>query len=285
MVGVGVGKSDTQLSRLRCKQWTCDYCAYINRVQWHMRVMRTLENNPELPPFAFMTVTAPRWAHKEKKTLRVMQDNANKMLNRIKYHNRWDEFAYVRVYEQHESKEWHAHYLITWAKYWTGDAAYKKTLEDDDDLRYANSRFLKKHMAQTGHGWKVDWQRVRWQYDPERAGSPTVQAALQITSYVTKYMTKDVQTQVRRHRYRRMRQIQATQHFKPEYATDFKQGEKREWRVQGRYRYEDYLRDVKPIRDVQTGQHIAAGSFLQRQDNIYPDKLMLEAAQRTDAQS
>jgi hypothetical protein len=282
VLGVGVGQSDTQLSRLRCKQWSCDYCAYINRVQWHMRVMRTMENNPEMWPFALMTVTAPRWAHKEKKTLRVMQDNANKMLQRIKYHNRADDFAYVRVYEQHESGEWHAHYLITWYRYRKGDEAYKKIIETDEDLNYANTRFLKKHMAETGHGWKVDWRIIRTDYDPNRGQTPVVQSALQVVSYVTKYMTKSTQTQVQRHRYKRMRQIQATRHFKPEYATCFEDGEKRRWRVQGRYRYKDYLKDVKPVKDAQTGQHVGAASFLERQDNVYPDLLMLEAAERID---
>lgn len=277
MLGVGVGKSNTSVTRLRCKQWTCEYCAYVNRVQWHMRVMRTLENWQEHPPFAFMTVTAPQWAHREKKTLRVLQDNANKMLMRIKYHNKWDDFAYVRVLEQHESGEWHAHYLITWAKYWRGDDAYGKTLQTDDDLQYANSRFLKKHMAETGHGWKVDWQKIRWQYDASRTETPTVQAALQVTSYVTKYMTKDIQTQVRRHRYKRMRQIQASQHFKPEYATDFEDSEKREWRVQSRYRYQDYVKDVKPVKDTQIKRTITANDFDPRFDNVYKDNLLIQA--------
>jgi hypothetical protein len=307
MLAVGTGASDTLVTRLRCKQWSCAYCAYINRVQWHMRVLRTMEHNDWWPAPAFITFTAPAWAHDEGKTLRVLQTGLSKIYDRLRYHNRAESMfgqkidgcPYVRVFEQHKSGAWHMHYLAWWRRWHSGDVRNGHVLDCDsceicadesnnksvNCVKCANDKFLKKHAVACGYGWRVDWRPVRYQYDSSRSDTPTTQAALQIASYITKYMTKDIQGIVEKHRYKRMRQIQATQEFKPEYAVQFEEGEQRNWRVQSRYRYSDWVQDVKPVQDVQTRSRISAVQFDPKFDNIYDDLLQLRAAEIIDNKS
>lgn len=42
-------------TRVRCKQWSCEYCAHVNRVQWLMRMIRGIEASS--PKFEMRLVT------------------------------------------------------------------------------------------------------------------------------------------------------------------------------------------------------------------------------------
>lgn len=173
---------------------------------------------------------------------------------------------YVRVFEPHKDGALHAHLIIHWSM--SLDATDKQ-----------NTRWLKDNARECGAGHQADYSTITPAYDPERQNGRRVQEVLQVAAYVVKYMTKDLQSVVEDEAYPRMRRIQASQHFKPEYATDV---EARDWRVTGRYTYDQYIEDVKPVKDNQTNMKISAVHFIDAGQTMYPDNIHLEAWLRED---
>ena len=262
MLAIGQGEEDTVLTRVRCKQWSCQYCAYINRVQWNMRIMRAMQQNRATwGNFAFVTITAHEKMRTPKKSYKTLQNALSKLLKRMRRKNAYSDMPYVRVFEPHKSGALHAHLII----HWTTD------LNATDKQ---NTRWLKDNARSCGAGYQADYRTITPGYDPGRQNGRRVQEVLQVAAYVVKYMTKDLQQTVEEEAYPRMRRIQASQHFPPKLATDV---EDRDWRVESRYTYDQFVEDTKPVKDNQTGMKITAVHFIDAGQTMYPDGVHLDA--------
>jgi hypothetical protein len=295
MLGVGVGENGAILTRLRCKQWDCAYCAYVNRVQWHMRIMRTL---PHLDtPLAFITVTIKPRKNERDYGLARIRGGLNRLQKRMRRANMFDEMPYVRTYERQKNGNWHAHALIGWANYWYGMRYAGKRIETPDQLNKANKRWLKDNAASCGLGHQADYRILQDIDDMVSADTicddeqiddmvsadticddEQMEAVSRITSYVTKYMSKDLMNEVDRLRPPRMRVIQASKHFAKSRAADL---EELCFELMRTYTMENHIAlgpDAK-VRDIQRGEEVRSEDFVHiantdwdNRNLVYPDE-------------
>lgn len=98
------------LTRLRCKQWSCDYCAKANQRMWRSFLMG------QLPLVAdnwwFVTLTAHSKKRQQQQSYQNLQRLIAAIIKRIR--RVWSDVNYVRVFEVHpSSKALHAHLLVS----------------------------------------------------------------------------------------------------------------------------------------------------------------------------
>lgn len=102
-------KKIVSMGRLRCKQWSCPYCAIVNRSEVKQFLLTTLSKMDG--DWYFMTLTArgeTRGKIESYKQLAHGIDVLIKRFNRI-----FGRVDYVRVYEKHpKSEALHAHFLL-----------------------------------------------------------------------------------------------------------------------------------------------------------------------------
>lgn len=147
----------------RCKQWSCDYCAELNKEYWiHQAARGTLVITSEGRSVQFVTLTS-RGYTTQNKSLYFFKQNWPKMNRRMKYHTevQTDEhigaaWAYFLVPEHHKSGVAHFHILAA------------TTIDQKSDW--------KKHAWASGFGYIVDVQPL---VTPKRAAD-----------YVSKYLHK-----------------------------------------------------------------------------------------------
>lgn len=97
-------------TRLRCKQWSCDYCANANRKMWQTFL------SGQLPIIAndwyMVTLTAHSRMRSEQQSYENLQRGIDVIMKRIR--RIWGKVSYVRVFEKHPSSEAiHAHILVS----------------------------------------------------------------------------------------------------------------------------------------------------------------------------
>lgn len=98
------------LVRLRCKQWSCDFCEKKNRQMWRAHLHQKM---PKIGGnWSFLTVTAMGIDHENQTTLNKIMSSWDRLLKRLK--RAYGAFEYVRVYERHKSGEFHVHLLISY---------------------------------------------------------------------------------------------------------------------------------------------------------------------------
>jgi len=176
-------KHRVNVSRLRCGQWSCEFCAKLNRRQWLFHLRRKL---PEIgAEWWLVTFTAgggdmTRWQSYKRlqRGIDVFFKTARRTFGKVEY---------VRVFERHSSRvALHAH-IILWGvtpfvsvgKSRNGKMVYTPLLERAKRKgTWALRTFVKKIAQRSGMGFIADARRV----DNVRA-----------TRYVTKYLTKDMQ--------------------------------------------------------------------------------------------
>lgn len=97
-------------TRLRCKQWSCDYCANANRKMWHAFL------SGQLPIISddwwMVTLTAHSRMREQAASYKNLQRGIDVIMKRIR--RVWSDTQYVRVFEKHPSSDaLHAHLLIS----------------------------------------------------------------------------------------------------------------------------------------------------------------------------
>lgn len=97
-------------TRLRCKQWDCDYCARANQKMWHAFL------SGQLPIISddwwMVTLTAHSRMREQQASYKNLQVGIDRIIKRIR--RVWSDVNYVRVFEKHPSSEaLHAHMLIS----------------------------------------------------------------------------------------------------------------------------------------------------------------------------
>lgn len=258
---IGQGDTGTIASRVRCKKWNCEYCAQINRVQWRFRVMRSFDAL-DIDAMWFITLTSRHVGHRATH-LKNMQKSISKLIKRMRRINADDsEFAYVRVYENHADGYYHAHMLTVWSpkphkrtnkKYVYQRGARKQTLNV--------KKWLKDNAHECGLGYIAHVREVAI-FSTDDDDNP----ALRVVNYITKYMTKDIQTDIERKKVPHLRQIQASQNIPPSKALSIDSD--LSWHVQSRLHVYDYHMLTHPVHDSQLRIEITESHF--ENSSIYP---------------
>lgn len=97
-------------TRLRCKQWSCDYCAAKNASIWRAFLKEKLPTISK--EWYLVTFTAHRNTTTKQASLQNIRGNVEKLFKRVK--RVFGDISYVRTFERHpSSKRIHAHFIVS----------------------------------------------------------------------------------------------------------------------------------------------------------------------------
>lgn len=234
---------NTIVTRTRCKQWTCSYCAMINRKQWNARLIDHI--NKIGGKWCWFTITAHsghRGANNSINNLRGAWDILMKRMKR-----KFGKFDYCRVYEAHKDGSYHCHAV---ASFHFDDIKTRKQ-KDGREVNY--SQWMKKQAKDLGIGWYTHADNIA---ESMHGGY--------VASYITKYITK--LTPEQKKDIGRIRHIQCSHSWgklvsESEYKWDVVSG------IYVNDAIEAYDQN-KSIIDIQTGEKITYDDFAD--SYIYP---------------
>lgn len=105
------GPKEALFTRLRCKQWTCEYCAEKNARTWQYWLIKRLPQVSQ--DWYFLTLTAHPETRAEYASLQNIRTKIDRLIKRVK--RVWgNDIEYVRVFEPHPtSKAIHVHFIIS----------------------------------------------------------------------------------------------------------------------------------------------------------------------------
>lgn len=172
------------LSRLRCKSWSCSFCASGNKNRWQAFLLDVLPAISEV--WSFHTLTLPDWVRKNKEfsdedrtlaSLSLIRANWDKLMKRLK--RQLGSIQYFRVFEKHSDGVLHVHFLVS---HWIpeNELHFVKPYVDRKGKEQGNYwywRWLKDNVPECGFGVMTSSENLN---DP-KAG----------VGYTTKYMTKE----------------------------------------------------------------------------------------------
>lgn len=168
-MGKKIGK--VVITQTRCKMWTCDYCAKINREQWQARIIHGI-NTLNKPEWSFITLTAHENAKNYVTSMRNIQNGWKTLQTRIRRkiqeEGKAKSISYVRVYEQHKDGRVHWHMVLSWIP-----MDYKNPQKESDK----GSRWVSDNARECGMGYQTKTLSI------DGHGG-------YVASYVTKYLTK-----------------------------------------------------------------------------------------------
>lgn len=180
------GPKTALMTRLRCKQWACDYCADKNARTWQYWLIKRL---PEVSTnWYLVTLTAHSKKRTELQSLMNLRDNIDALIKRCK--RVWgDDIEYVRVFERHPTSEAiHVHLVMSGITPYVVPGCSVKlrpmaigVINRNGHLgTWSAKTWFKKVCHELGMGYMADVKRLEG--TPEKAAF-----------YVTKYLTKDMQ--------------------------------------------------------------------------------------------
>lgn len=252
-VGSSLGAADAVLIRLRCKQWTCEYCAGVNKKQWQARLiegLKALGGN-----WSFWTLTHDLSEDTPLKDQRTHLSSCwNRLLTRIRRETPSDhDLAYVRVLEigSNNTQRMHVHALLNLH---ISDA---RIVTRDDGSQYSTSDTYRPMVIRSRFGYIHDLKNVT----SDVSERPVHEQAIYASSYVTKYMSK-LSSAVAYPKY--TRRFSVSRNF-PQ-LTDDEMHSSMEWRVVQRLNMHVammYWSQGMHIHDIQTGQRVTDDQFSQ----------------------
>jgi len=171
-------------TRLRCGQWSCEYCARKNRDIWRAHLLDTL---PRLSDhWWFITLTAHEWRRSAASSLANIRENLDKLFKRLR--RIFKHVQYVRVYEKHPTSEArHAHLIACGlSPFLSKEVSRTNSIQFIPLLSRQSHRgtwtintWFKKTARELGMGYQVKCKAI--------------DNAQQSIGYVTKYLTKSFQ--------------------------------------------------------------------------------------------
>lgn len=168
---IGQKPGQTLIVKTRCKMWTCDYCAKINREMWQAKIIHGI-NQIGGDEWSFITLTAHENANNLQSSMRNIQNGWKKLQTRIRRkitsEGKEKTLHYARVYEQHKDGRVHWHMVASWVP---SDYIHP------DNGKGKGSRWISDNARQCGMGY----QTMALSIDGHGG---------YIASYVTKYMVK-----------------------------------------------------------------------------------------------
>lgn len=199
------------MTRLRCKQWTCDYCALKNANTWKYWLIKRL---PEVSSeWWLVTITAHRNTRSQALSLANIRTKIDTLIKRVK-RVFGDDIEYVRVFEKHPTSEAiHAHIIMSGLEPYVvrGCSSKLRPMAIGTSTRHGHvgtwsvKTWFKKTCQELGMGMMADVQLIN--DEPARAAH-----------YVCKYLTKDQQAFHVAH----LRHVQVTQGIgKPQFDAEY----------------------------------------------------------------
>lgn len=255
----GSGSKEGLVYRARCKQWSCAYCAEINRRVWRARIMLEVEKSSD-QSWYFWTITLDGSDHGKgtAHSLQVWREHWDNLMKRVRRDVKT--LRYVRVFEAHKTGTLHVHMLA--------DKTYDDVTQviEDDGRDNWRSDTLKAHLTALKLGWRHDVRPIIT-VDFEENGN-----ARNVSAYVCKYLTKSIQSNIRE-RLRdagmsRVRMIQTSRGWSNVPTSD----NQRVWDVGG-VTFEDYdklVADGGVLIDAQTKHAVKTSDY--HGEPIYPNR-------------
>jgi len=223
--------SNRRMARLRCKKWSCSYCASVNRKQWRKALYDFIASNPEIS-WSFHTFTLPAKYRKLPLTeaLNFIKKSWQKLLQALR--RLYGHFEFIRVVEFHKDGTPHLHLLAGFnipaadlSKSKKVEKQYIKKLKHDYFTEDKN-KVRRKHKAiliRLGYGYMTNSQNA---YGiPEKT-----------VSYITKYMTKVEENNLSIAKREKTRLIQTSRKIK----LGKKKAPEGNWQIRKHLDYYDY---------------------------------------------
>lgn len=241
------------MSRVRCKMWSCKSCAEINKARWRAHIIDKINVIGTFDKWWFITVTAHRRAHKalaQIATIRNMQRGLKTLYDRLRriLVKGTEKLEYVRVYEPHKTKKFHAH-LIVRATFSHASNEFDKKGNDK-----GLTRWLKDNCASCGLGYQASAKPIK--------SGLGVHAGF-VSAYITKYLTKSLQGDFTYPK--GLRRIQCSSGFG---SLDEKDSQF-EWTMKSAIYADEVV--TRRVTDLQTGQVVTLDDF--EEHNLYPPEL------------
>ncbi len=256
--------------RARCKVWTCDYCAQINRNIWQARIINHLAENIE-EAWHFVTLTLLGEDHNGlvssvaiwRKIWDALMKRVRRMAKKAAV-----KLQYIRVFEPHQDGTLHVHMLINYAPADNKEIKRYNRMKKRYDTVW-NSDTLSEHLLELGLGYIYDWQPISAEI--KETSDSAEEQAVRISGYITKYLTKTIQSvivQANKQHKLRLRAVQTSQSWwNFEKTTNEMEFER------GVLMIDDYLSAVAQSRenyDLNLRDHIEIEDFYEEQH--YPNK-------------
>lgn len=148
----------TYLANVRCKMWTCGFCAWKNAAVWRAHIIDTINRlDDPLRQWTFATLTSHRKMRGPDASLKCIREGWKKLYDRIKRkYGKSRKVEYIRVWEKHADGSYHCHVIFSC---------------------HVKKKWLKNNAAECGMGYMADVQLITG-----HAG--------RVAAYITKYMTK-----------------------------------------------------------------------------------------------
>jgi len=184
-----------EIVRLRCKSWSCEYCAKFNRDMWRSHLKKRIGKMGGT--WWFVTITAHEWNRGAAETLKNLQRGIDLLFKRVR--RVWGKVEYVRVYEKHKTGAFHAHLIINGL---SDFVAYRRArsgaktfapVESKGERVLSCKTWFSRAARACQMGYRVDVQKL--------------DGVQKTVNYVCKYMTKEAQAFTEKG----LRRIQASQ--------------------------------------------------------------------------
>lgn len=168
------------LARLRCKMWSCDYCAGQNQRIWRAFLLKRL---PEVSAYwRLMTLTAHEDDRTQAGSLANIRTNIDRLMKRMR--RSFGKISYVRVFEPHQNNAVHAHFIVsglpdrvTRRRNKQGTVIFSRAKAVSSEKTWGILTYLKHTCRALGMGYMADI-------------SPLVSSHDKAVFYITKYLTK-----------------------------------------------------------------------------------------------
>lgn len=188
---IGTKKSTKILSRLRCKQWSCEYCAVQNSMQWRGHLLNTISTKSESGEFCsqwwFATITASAGNRTSQGSASALQRHWQAIIqlfrDKSKPHNH--KVSYVRVFEAHQDGAIHLHAIINCPVDVRSWETNQKIKSGKNAGKRKKIRFKDYIAKKAGLGFICDIEPI----EPYAGYHPIAVTV----KYITKYMTKSAQ--------------------------------------------------------------------------------------------
>lgn len=213
------------LVRVRCKKWSCPYCAEKNAMMWRVSLTKQIMEKFGLTKWGFFTVTiglkdfhslSPD--ERLKRSSIIFKKNCDRLMKRLR--RQYGNFAYVRVLEQCKNGQLHAHFL---AHIHFADLYKEPRKAKDKKTVYmvSVSKSLKKAVIECGFGWASHAENLS---DAEGNWE-----AKRVVGYITKYITKESELIAEFCRDHKIRKMQTSRHFISPFNDKNKEDSEADW--------------------------------------------------------
>ena len=178
--------------RLRCKMWTCPYCAAKNRAIWRAKLIHHIAHSGNI--WAWFTLTAHSKKRGAQKSIANLRAGWDKLIKRMK--RKYGEFSYARIYEKHADGSYHIHAVASI----NFDDIRTRTSKDGSTTTY--SLWLAQTATELKLGFYTHASNVETAFSAHSGF---------VASYITKYIVKlDTDT---KNDFGRIRHIQVSQNW------------------------------------------------------------------------